>query len=111
MFTACFKVVKFMKDVRVRSLLYFASESICGCKPYIPTYKPDYRPPRTPLIPWQLPTRDYNKLSRRYFGNRPTSYWKTDSIYYEHDREFILEDKEEETLEDENIEAKVQVTE
>ena len=32
--------------------LYFASESVCGCKPYIPRYKLDYKPPKTPLIPW-----------------------------------------------------------
>jgi len=34
--------------------LYFAIEFICGCKPYIPRYKLDYKPPRTRLIPWQL---------------------------------------------------------
>ena len=25
--------------------LYFATESICGCKPYIPKYKPGFKPP------------------------------------------------------------------
>jgi len=31
--------------------LNVASEVICRCKPYIPRYMLDYRPPRAPLIP------------------------------------------------------------
>ena len=36
---------------------------------------------------------------------------KTDSICYEYDREFIIEDNKEDTLEDEKMEAKVQIVE
>jgi len=109
MLTAYFKVVNYEGCCELD--FYFASEPICGCKPYIPRYKLDYKPPRTPLIPWQLPTRDYNDPSRRSSGKRQTSYWKIDSIYYGRDREFIIEDKKEETFEDENMEANVQVIE
>ena len=35
--------------------LYFASEVICRCKPYILRHMLDYRPPRAPLIPWTIP--------------------------------------------------------
>ena len=73
--------------------IYFAGESICRCKSYIRWYKLGYRPPRTPLIPCQPPNGDYNDPSRKYSKKRLTSYRKTDSIYHEHDRKFIIEDK------------------
>ena len=72
-----------------------------------------HRPtPETPLILWQLPSEDYNNSSTRSYQKRPPSYLKkTDSIYYDHDRGFTIEDKKEATLEDENMEANVQVIE
>ena len=40
--------------------LYFASDVICRCKPYISRYMLDYRPPRAFLIPWTFPhTKGY----------------------------------------------------
>ena len=90
--------------------LYFASEFISGCKLYIPRYKPDYEPPRTPLIPRQLPTGDHKDSSWRSSGEQPNSYLnKIDSIYYVHGRGIIIEDKKEETLEDKHMKVDVQV--
>ena len=95
--------------------LYFASEFICGCEPYIPRYKLDYKPPRTSLIPWQLPTRDYRDSSLMSSRRQPTSYLhETDlnSICYDaHDRTFIIEGNKEKTLEDEYMNRDVQVQE
>ena len=89
------------------------SSFICGCKPYIPRYKLAYKPPRTPLIPWQLPTRDYKDSSLRSSGRQPTSYLnETDSnsiCYDAHDRRFIVEVKKEETVEDEHMKGDVKV--
>jgi len=94
-----------MKDAVIAELdLYFARELICGCKPYITRSKPDYTPPRTLLIPWQLPTRDYRDSSVRSSKNQATSYLNEtgwNSICYDlQDSGFIIEDKEEKTLED-----------
>lgn len=46
--------------------LYFASEFICGCRPYIPSYKLDCERPRTPIIPWQHSIEDYKVSSQRF---------------------------------------------
>ena len=91
--------------------LYFASESICDCKLYIPWYTLDYKPSRTPSIPWQLSNGDYNNSPRRSSRKKPPSYLKADLSCYERNRRFIIEDKIEETLKDHNMEANVQVIE
>ena len=85
--------------------LFFASEFICGCRPYIPKYKLD----RTPLISLQLPTGDYRDSSPRSSGKQPPSYLNETHLicYGVHHRRFISEDKKEETLEDECIKRNV----
>jgi len=71
----------------------------------------DYELPRAHLIPSELPFGDYWVSSLRSSRKQPTSYlYEIDPAYYDaYDREFIIGDKKEETLEDENMEADVQV--
>jgi len=58
------------------------------------------------------PTRDYKDSSWRSLGKRSTSYLnETNSITYEHDKRFIIEEKKGDALEDENMETDVQVIE
>ena len=54
--------------------LYFASEFICGCKPYIYHYMWDHELLRAPLIPSKLLTGDYRVSSLRFSRQEPTSY-------------------------------------
>ena len=93
--------------------LYLASESICGCKHYIPKYKQDYKPPRATLILLQLPKGDYRDSAPRSFGNQPTSYLnETYLICYDaHDRVLTIEGNKEVTFEDKCMKEDVQVQE
>ena len=52
MIFANFKVVRY--DSCCKLDLYFASEVIYGCKPYVPQYLWDYELPRAHLIPSKL---------------------------------------------------------
>jgi len=93
--------------------LYFASKFICGSKPYIPHYLWDYERLKAPLIPSKLLIGNCRISSLRSSRKEPTSYLhETDLAYYDaYDRGFIIENKKEETLEEENMETDVQVIE
>ena len=54
--------------------LYFASEVICRCGPYIPRYMLDYRPPRAPLVLWRIPINDYGVSSSRCYTRPHNCY-------------------------------------
>jgi len=74
----------------------------------------DYALPRAPLIPLKLLIEECRVLSLRSSKKGPTSYLhdKSNPTYYDaYDRGFIIEDKIDETLEDENLEADVQIIE
>jgi len=65
------------------------------------------------VIPSKFLTRDYRVSSLRSSRKEPTSYLhETDHAYYDtYDREFIIENKRKETIEEENIETDAKVIE
>ena len=71
----------------------------------------DYELPKAHLIPSKLLIGDYLVSSLRFSRKEPTSYLhETDPAYYDaYDRGFIIENKKEATLDDENMQANVQV--
>jgi len=73
----------------------------------------DYELPKAPLIPSKLLIGDCRVSSRRSFRKEPTSYLhELDPAYYNaYDRGFIIENRKEDTLDDEHMQANVQVME
>lgn len=73
--------------------LYFASEFICGCRPYIPSHKLDYEPSEAPIIPWQHSVEDYRVSSVRSYKKQPSSCLEETNPTYPdaHDRGAVKE--------------------
>jgi len=73
----------------------------------------DYELPRAPMIPSKLLIEDCRVSSLRSFRKYPTSYLhETNPTYYgAHARGFIIKDRKDKTLEDENMKVDVQVIE
>ena len=73
----------------------------------------DYELPKAHLIPSKLLIGDCRVSSLRSSKKESTSYLhETDPAYYDaYDREFIIENKKEETLEEQNRETDIQVIE
>ena len=71
----------------------------------------DHELPRAPLIPSKLLIVDCRVSSLKSSREEPISYLhETDPIYYDaYDRGFIIENKKKDTLDDENMQANVQV--
>jgi len=53
--------------------LYFASDVICRCKPYIPRYMLDHIPPRAPSIPWTILRSEDYRVPPLTFSRDPLS--------------------------------------
>ena len=73
----------------------------------------DHELPRAPLIHSKLLIKDCRVSSLKSSTKEPTSYLhEPDPIYYDaYDRGFIIENKKEETLEEQNMKIDVQVIE
>lgn len=92
--------------------LYFASEVICRCKPYIPRYMLDYRPPRAPLIPSRILTDNYGVPSSRC-STRPLNCYldKEHHAYSDANyRQTFIEDDKEKIFEKESSKEEVELT-
>jgi len=92
--------------------LCFASVVIYGCKPYIPRYMLDYRPPRAPLIPWTIPASDYGVPSSRFSRGLLVCYLDEEHSTYSdaNYRRAFIEDDKDETCKDESSKEDVQET-
>ena len=73
----------------------------------------DHELPTAPLIPSKLLNEDCRVSSLKSSKKEPTSHLhESDRIYYDaYDRGFIIENKKEDTLDDENMQANVQLIE
>lgn len=87
--------------------LYFASEVICGCKPYILWYMLDYRPRRATVIPWQHLAEDHGVSSLRSYRNQPISCLEDTNLAYldAHDKGVVVREIKEDTYIREHQEA------
>ena len=80
--------------------LYFASEVICCCKPYIPRHMLDDKAPRSPLIPWKIPINVYGVPSSRFSRGLLICYSneRYPTYFNGNYRRVTIEDNKEETL-------------